>query len=224
MEEVKVSQTYKTDMMTVAGQRSSIYRLLAAVYRQEPASDLLQSIKRPELLKALSDSGVEFEDDFLARHEGELLEVLAVEYTRLFLGPGRHISPHESVHFEREDGKQGGTLWGDSTVEVKKFIEATGLGYRPEFRGVPDHISVELEFMEELTRREEQAWSEEDEEGAQRCLSVERRFLEEHLTCWVPTFCDKIMAAAELSFYRELAVLTKKFIQFDWRELQGFEK
>jgi TorA maturation chaperone TorD len=29
---------------------------------------------------------------------------------------------------------------------------------------------------------------------------------------------------AELSFYRELAGLTKRFIEFDWQELQELEK
>jgi TorA maturation chaperone TorD len=32
------------------------------------------------------------------------------------------------------------------------------------------------------------------------------------------------MAAAELSFYRELAALTKRFIEFDCRELQKLDE
>jgi TorA maturation chaperone TorD len=51
---------------------------------------------------------------------------------------------------------------------------------------------------------------------------MERRFLDEHLSRWVPAFCDKVMAAAELSFYRELAGLTKRFIEFDREEIEGY--
>ena len=213
----------RTEMIAVAGHRSDIYGLLATLYRQEPTCDLLEQIRSPEFIEVLSHWGGELEADFLSRPEGELLEEMAVEYTRLFLGPGRHVSPHESVHHEREDG-QWGQLWGASTVEVKKFIEATGLEYETKYRGLPDHISVELELLEALTRREEEAWAEDDEEGAGRCLDMERRFLDEHLIRWVVPFCDKVIAAAELSFYRTLASLTKKFIEFDWQESMRLEK
>lgn len=207
----------RTEMITVARHRSDIYGLLAVLYRQEPTRDLLKRVRDPQFLEVLSQWGGELENDFLNRPEGELLEEMAVEYTRLFLGPGRHVSPHESVHHEREDGKWG-QLWGASTVEVKKFIEGTGLRYKTGYRGLPDHISLELELLEVLTRREEEAWEQDDEEGARRCLDVERRFLDEHLLRWVVPFCDKVIAAAKLSFYRSLASFTKRFIEFDRQE------
>ena len=218
-----MGQTEKAQRLAVAKHRGRIYGLLTAIYGGEPTPDHLKQMKDPEFLDTLAELGVRFEDDFLERPEEELAEDLAEEYAHLFLGPGKHISPHESVHHER-DGGDWGQLWGRSTVEVKKFIESTGLSYDSSYTGMPDHISVELEFMEALARHEEQAWSEDDEEDAFRCLDMERRFLEEHLNRWVPAFCDKITAAAELSFYRELAGLTKRFIEFDWQELQEFEK
>jgi TorA maturation chaperone TorD len=210
-------ETDKLEMVGLAGQRSNIYGLLATLYRQEPTCSLLEQIRTPEILEILSRWGGELGDDFLNRPEGDLLEEMAVEYTRLFLGPGRHVSPHESVHHEREDG-QWGQLWGASTVEVKKFIEGTGLRYEAGYQGLPDHIGVELGFLEALTRREEEAWEQDDEEGARRCLDVERRFLDEHLLRWVTPFCDKVIATAELSFYRSLASMTKRFIEFDRQE------
>ena len=212
-----MGETEKSEMVDLTEQRSNIYGLLATLYRQEPTCELLEQIRTPEFLEILSHMGGDLEDDFLIRPENELLEEMAVEYTRLFLGPGKHVSPHESVHHEREDG-QWGQLWGASTVEVRKFIEGTGLRYETKYRGLPDHIGVELEFLEALTRREEEAWAEDDEEGARRCLDVERRFLDEHLLRWVTPFCDKVIAAAELSFYRSLASLTKRFIEFDRQE------
>ena len=218
-----MGNTEKTQRMAVARQRSNVYGLLATVYRKEVTADLLHQVKDPQFLGVLSDLGIQLTSDFFQKPEEELLDDLAVEYAGLFLGPGKHISPHESVHHQT-DGVQSGMLWGETTAEVKKFIEAAGLDYDPEYTGLPDHISVELEFMEALARHEEQAWSEDDEEEALLCLDMERRFLGEHLVRWVPVFCDKVMAAAELSFYRELAGLTKRFIEFDWQELQEFEK
>ena len=202
----------------MAKNRSDIYGLLASVYRQEVTSDLIQQIKDPQFLGVLSDLGTERLDTFLQKPENELLGDLAVEYARLFLGPGKHISPHESVHHQREDG-QWGKLWGASTAEVKKLIEATGLSYSDDFKGLPDHITVEFEFMQQLTLCEEQAWEETDTDKVTTCRQVEKKFIEEHLVRWIPVFCEKVIQEAELPFYRAVAALTRSFIEFEKAEM-----
>jgi TorA maturation chaperone TorD len=211
----------KAHRMALASSRSNVYGLLATVYRAEVKADILRQVKDPQLLGVLSDLGLQLTSEFFRRPEEELLDELAVEFTRLFLGPGQHISPHESVHRQRGAG-QSGLLWGESTAEVKKFIESTGLSYHPAYKGLPDHISVELEFMQQLTLREEQAWRDEDENAGLHCLKTEKKFIEEHLVPWVPAFCDKVIKEAELSFYREMAALTKSFMEFEKEEVEGY--
>ena len=213
-----MSKIGKEDKRAVAKNRSDIYGLLASVYRQEVTSDLIQQIKDPQFLGILSDLGTERLDTFLQKPENELLGDLAVEYARLFLGPGKHISPHESVHHQREDG-QWGKLWGASTAEVKKLIEATGLSYSDDFKGLPDHITVEFEFMQQLTLCEEQAWEETDTDKVTTCRQVEKKFIEEHLVRWIPVFCEKVIQEAELPFYRAVAALTRSFIEFEKAEM-----
>jgi TorA maturation chaperone TorD len=218
-----MGQTNKATRTQIAEHRSQIYGLLKRIFREETTPEFLRAMKGRPFWEVLAELGVQFGDDVLNRPEEDLAEDLAVEYTRLFLGPGRHLSAHESVHRQSEDGEQS-LLWSSFTVKVKNFIESMGLSYDPDYRGLPDHISAELEFMEVLARHEEQTWSEEDEDRAWHCLDIQRRFVKEHLIGWVPAFCDKVMAAAELSFYRELAALTKAFIEFDWQHLQGLEE
>jgi TorA maturation chaperone TorD len=215
--EAKLTDIETKDDGAETRHRSDIYGLLATVYGQEITSDLLGQIKTPRFLGALSVLEVEGMDSLMQKPEAELLEDLAVEYTHLFLGPGKHISPNESVHHQREDG-QWGKLWGASTVEVKRFIEATGLSYNEEFKGLPDHISVEFEFMQQLTLREEKAWKE-DPGQAQACRQVEKRFIEEHLICWVPSFCKKVIEETESPFYHSVAALTRSFIEFEMEEM-----
>jgi len=217
--EVKLTDTEIKDHGAAARHRSNIYGLLATVYRREVTSDFLEQIRDPKFLGALSVLGVEAIDDFLHKPVAELLEDLAVEYSYLFLGPGKHISPYESVHHQREDG-QWGKLWEKSTAEVKRFIEATGLDYKDDFKGLPDHISVEFEFMQRLILREEQAWKEAEADKAAACRQVEKRFIEEHLMRWIPSFCEKVMQAAELPFYRAMAALTRSFIEFEMEEMK----
>ena len=213
-----MAKTEKINMKELAGHRSNIYGLLAGIYRREMTSDLLKQIKDPSMLGVLSNLGLKLNNGFLETPEHQMLEDLAVEYARLFIGPGKHISPHESVHHKRDDG-QWGQLWGQSTAEVKKFIESAGLSYQSEYTGLPDHISVELEFMQQVLQREEQAWKAEDKEMAHLCLENEKKFIEEHLAEWIPDFCDKVINQAESPFYRVMAELTKKFIEFEKTEI-----
>jgi TorA maturation chaperone TorD len=161
--------------------------------------------------------GVRYEV-FSQKDHDQLLEDLAVEYARLFLGPDKHISPHESIHHKRDDGDWG-MHWGGSTVEVKKFIETAGLEYKQEYTGMPDHVSVELEFMKEAAGREAQALEEKDWEGALYCQKMEKKFICEHLVKWIPPFCDKVISQAEISFYGDLAEVTKKFIELESEEI-----
>jgi TorA maturation chaperone TorD len=213
-----MSPTKKNSSAPLADFRSTIYGFLAAIYRQEVSSDLLQQIKDPQFLGVLTQLGIELNNGFFKKPDQELLDALAVEYARLFLGPGKHVSPHESVHHKRDDG-QWGQLWGESTAEVKKIIESAGLEYKTEYTGLPDHISVELEFMQQVVLREEQAWQNDDKETALLCQENEKKFVDEHLFCWIPDFCEKVVTEADLPFYREMARLTKTFIEFEKQEL-----
>ena len=207
----------KLDRKDIADHRGHIYGLLALIYHREVTQDLLSQVKDPRFLGVFADLGIEGIEASLQGSKEKLIEDLAVEYARLFLGPGKHISPHESIHHKREDGDWG-TLWGADTVEVKKFIEATGLKYEPDYKGMPDHVSVEFEFMAALARRESQAWAENDEAIVRSCVAMQKKFLEEHLTHWIPDFCEKVSQQAELPFYRAVAELTRGFIEFERKE------
>ena len=208
-------------MRETANQRSNIYALMARIYRKEVTPDFLQHLKDPRIQGVLSDLDVKLESDFLERDEEELIEDLAVDYTQLFIGPKEFIPPHESVHHERDDGDWG-TLWGADTIAVKKFIESAGLEYMPEHESIPDHISTEFEFMHRVISREEEAWREGDNEGALYCLRMEKMFLDDHLLKWVPVFCDKVIDKADLSFYREMAKLTKSFLIFEKDNISNY--
>jgi len=213
-----MNQTNDRENMDVARQRSHIYGLLATFYRQEVTSDFLKQIKDPQFLGVFSDLGLELGQDLFEKPEESVLEEMSVEYARLFLGPGKHISPHESVHLPEEEGGTG-QLWGKPAVKVKKFIEASGLEYKSEYSGLPDHISVELEFMQHLTLREAQAWEEDGRKGSEFYLKIEEVFIEEHLTHWIPIFCEKVKEETEMPFYKGMAALTKKFIEFEKEEM-----
>jgi TorA maturation chaperone TorD len=212
-----------TDMKENASQRSIIYGFLAMVYQKELTPELLRQIKDPQLKGVLSDLGVKIGDEFFTRPEEELLEELAVEYTRLFLGPGKHISPHESIHHERGDADWG-RHWGADTVKFKKFVETLGLKFKDENRltRIPDHISVEFEMMQKVIEKEAEEWEKGSKEGALYILKAEKMFIEDHLIQWIPQFCEKVISVAEQSFYREMAKITKSFVEYEKENIDTY--
>jgi TorA maturation chaperone TorD len=206
--------TARKDMAETATARSNVYGLLAAVFRAEPSAALLAHLRTQEFTDVLESLGLSMGDGFHDTPCEELAQDLAVEFTRLFIGPGPHISPHESTNIEFGNAMEG-TLWGPQTVEVKKFIEAAGLEYDDSFTGMPDHVSAELEFMQRLATKEAEAWAEPNEEFATNIRKIEGRFLDEHLSRWASRFCDKVMESSKLPFYRGFAEVTKGYLEYE---------
>jgi TorA maturation chaperone TorD len=213
--------TARKDMAETAVSRSNVYGLLAAVFRAEPSAAFLAQLKARGFASALDSLGLSLGNDLNDSSCEKLAEDLAVEYARLFIGPGPHISPHESVNIEFPNPMEA-TLWGPQTVKVKKFIEAAGLEYDDSFTGMPDHLSAELEFMQRLATKEAEAWAEPNEEFATNILKIEQRFLDEHLSRWVPRFSDKVIEMSVHTFYPRFAEMMKGFLEFEARNVQSF--
>ena len=78
---------------------------------------------------------------------------------------------------------------------------------------------AEFDFMKEAAGREAQAIEEKDWEGALYCQQMEKKFISDHLVKWIPEFCEKVITQAEISFYADLADVTKKFITLEFEEI-----
>ncbi len=191
-----------------ARERSGLYGFLAEVFRVEPSPDLLRRVKDPGFAEMLEAAGAHLGEELARQPEEVLLEDLAVEYTRLFLGPGRHVRPYAATYL---DGA-GASLCGPTTVWVRGFMERAGFAFAPKHRDLPDHVSVELEFMARMAAREAEAVEAGDAAGVRQSRRIQREFLETHLGRWLPQFCGHAAEHAELSFYRELARLTGHFL------------
>jgi TorA maturation chaperone TorD len=198
-----------------AADRGNLYGFLAAVFRKPLSTRMLLKIRSTSFVEALAVAGVEFDFGFLEASEAGLLEELAVDFTQLFHGPGGHIAPYESVQTARD----GGELNGKAAKLVRDSIEASGFKVDPAAGVLPDHISVELEFMSEMARNEADAWEKGDLAGARDCLARQSEFVKAHLNAWVPEFCDKVRQEASTRFYHEIAGLLADLVERDRAEL-----
>jgi TorA maturation chaperone TorD len=142
----------------------------------------------------------------------QALRALEIEYNRLFVGPGRpQAPPYESCYRDK-----WGLVMGRSARDVERRYAEAGLELAPDHRDLPDHVATELGFMAYLATREAEAKDEE------RQLWVEREhlLLRDHLTVWLPLFCQRVKEASQHPFYTALAELTDTFVSLDlqWSE------
>jgi TorA maturation chaperone TorD len=201
--------------------RQDIYGFLAGIFREELTAEQITEMIGSDVLNLMVDAGCNIDYSFLRNKSVEHIEEeLACEYAALFIGPGEHIPPYESIYVPDSTGKVG-YYWGECTVDMKNWVEHYGLGISERFESLPDHISIQLEFMQKVIEQERLAWERGDTETTGRCIEVERTFFHKHINKWVPAFCDRVMQAANLDFYREVARLTKDFIQEEERLLNG---
>lgn len=209
----------RRDLAEMATARANVYGLLADVFRQEPSTDFLKRLRAPEFSGALEALGLSLGEMLKTTPEDQLAEKLAIEYTRLFIGPGPHVLPNESIHVTARLGETN-SLWGPATVAVKKFMEGAGVSIADSFSGMPDHITAEFEFQQQLLLKEAEAWRAGDDLLATNILNIEKRFWDEHLSQWVAAFCEKVMAATTDPFFSQFCDVTRKFIAFEGETLE----
>ena len=196
------------ELAGTAMERARLHGLLATIFGSPPDVDLLVRLRATDFLALLADSGLDIGEDFSSKPVEALREELSVEYTRLFCGPGKHISPHESVQLKHGSG----SLWGEETVLVRRFIEAAGFDYESDFNGIPDHVSVELEFLSRLAENESRCWQSGDLTGAGNALEWQLDFINRHAGKWMPGFCRKVASEEVSPFYRIFADLLRQFL------------
>ena len=148
--------------------------ILKGFLTQNPTQILLRDLKE-EYHRLFSDTGDE-----------------RISLVESFYKPWTH-DPHCSLPFAK--GK--GFLMGDSAVHLSTLFQHCGLKIAEPFKGMPDHIIIELEFLSYLYR----------EAG-----DVEiKRFIKDHLD-WIPFFKESVEKARAHPFYISLIEILDLFI------------
>lgn len=130
------------------------------------------------------------------------------EYSRLFSGPGSVLAPPwESFYTSREQ-----ILFGENTLQVREIYREFGLKYKNENRYPDDHLTIELEYMMKINQEYRT-----DMASGQVIKIIEKQliFLEQHLSLWIPHFCDRVIAHTGSKLYSGAASILKDFILFD---------
>ena len=193
--------------------RGDCFRLLSACFYPPEKELYLQECLFQNLTTALRQVCPEamvfskkMEEAFL-HYSGE---DLAVEYARLFVGPYElKAPPYGSVYLDHER-----RVMGDSTMEVIKIYKEAGLSTDEDFKELPDHVAVELEFIYYLIHQEVEALENSEIDKALSLKETQEVFLNRFLKQWVPRFCAKMKEGTENEFYSALADCVLSFLSY----------
>jgi len=134
------------------------------------------------------------------------------EYIRLFdVGTPRPPCPLYGGEYKK--GRKG------VMEELIRFYNYFGLHPSPRSRDMPDHITIELEFMHFVIFREVAALHHQQDRTSY--LRAERDFLERHLCAWVPRLAERLQRQQPQPFYAAMARLTEAFLAADLRYLEA---
>jgi len=160
---------------------------------------------------ALRQSGLPFscpiDADALARAHTKLLGGL-----RPGFGP---LPPFESVWLgERR-------VMGVATQSVAAAYEAAGAQLMP-VDGLPaDHVGYEVAFLAFLLRCRDDAVDHGDQAGVERADAAWRSFLTDHVSTWVPRWCQAVHDEDPDGFYGALALMLYDYVVSAIDELSG---
>lgn len=204
--------TATVERSEIALARATLARLCAQAFREpgpvwQAEWDEI-AVGVPTALEVLREGpldGFEFAPLWLAAQD---LERLRAEHVRR-IGhcPRAGITPYETEW----TGAAGEILQYHLLADLGGFYGAFGLEPADGCGERLDHLSLELCFLSYLCVRE--ARCEEGDEALDIVRTAQRRFLEEHLLAWAPSFCARVVRDDADGFHAHAARLLQAFLE-----------
>lgn len=156
-----------------------------------------------EAIRACIDACGRYAEAAATRPRDEAVQQVAVEYTRLFVGPPSPAAPPwETMH--RGEGVTVG--FGQATFEMRELLREAGLELRNENRQYEDHMGIELLYLSECCRRF--AAGEAADEAALDS------FIERHPLSWIASLRGRVIEAFPDGYFTGLLALAQSVLEF----------
>lgn len=154
----------------------------------------------------------------------ELSSAMKSDYDMLFQVPGeRYVRPWESPYVNVE-----GTLFQESTLDVRSFYHEASLKLQAEQHFPDDHIAAMMDYLGKMAQRSYDAFADGNDGECVELLAKQRDFLRAHVLTWVDAFAGKViendMHAVYAAFAGGMAVLAHADEVFLSGILDGSEK
>lgn len=178
--------------------RLYIYAFLSRVMSDIPDARFIRDLRNnSELLSIIGEESAAW---FEANDDLTILDALNMDYTSLFI---INTQPIESFILDAKNE----TLVGlQNPVMAFYFNHGFEVDMNQTDIMAPDHLSIELAFMQTLIYRNEQA--------------PQMEFLEDHLLAWVVPYMLGMKRMGYTPFYRDICDFTAEFLVADYTELK----
>lgn len=174
--------------------RLYIYAFLSRTMANTADKNYVRDLRNnKELLELLGEDTLAW---FQAKSDEEILDALNEDYSSMFI---INTQPVESFVLDAKNE----TLVGLQNP-VMNFYYRNGFELNMDQSELmaPDHLSIELAFMQTLIYRDEQ--------------KPQYQFLKEHLFNWVVPYMIGMKSMANTPFYRDICDFTVEFIVADY--------
>ena len=200
------------NLAAAAMARAGAYGFLALLCNQRPELSLVRRLRAvgvegflgivdAEIAGELVHQGLqemaEFVEQAAAQSDGEVEEMLAVDWTRLFRGvqPGYGPPPpYEGVY-----------VGGDPLTVLRAIARVyREYGVAPAEGSAgdrPDYIGIELDFLRYVCEQQAAAHEIGDEAAIEKWSKAEEAFLQDHIGKWASAYCDQAVEEARTGFY-----------------------
>ena len=197
-------QIHRPDLDAAA----AVWTVLSTAYGVIPQSDFVAALRSAEDLAhwPLDDQESRRGRVFLiASGADETWEEIVADHRRLFVGPRPLLAaPWESVYRSRE-----GLVFGDHTAQVRAAYREFDLESPLLHREPDDHIALEATFVATLCLRALDATAASDDHQFARHVNGLSRFVQNHLTQWLPDLLERVEDHAQTDYHRGIAGLTQ---------------
>ncbi len=220
----------RAEMLSLGQAREEAYGFLSDAFTQPPSVERLAALQSDSFLSSASEL---FSEDTLAplrrwAHEGQQLDDLErsahQEFMNLFKVPGgQYVTPYESVFRDTREiaGKQAkGLLMGRSAIDVQKWYCLAAVEISDEYKDLPDHICLELNYLAHLCAKERAFASADDAAKITRAWEMQRDFLAAHVVTWIGALRDRIHEKSHHAYFRAVADMAVEFTQRDLATLE----
>jgi TorA maturation chaperone TorD len=178
--------------------RADMYGLLAMLFFNPPQAPLLAAIagSASQGESLLGEAWASLADACRQRDETQVHD----EYHQLFIGVSKpEIMLYGSYY-------QSGFLMEKPLAELRADLSVLGLARSENVEESEDHVASLFEVMRILIL---------SSESPEASLSKQRQFYAAHIQSWIGLLCDAIEEHPQADFYRNVANLTRQFIDIE---------
>lgn len=168
--------------------RAGVYGFFSGVLLREFNEYSLAELKSPRWRKALLEHGIDLPDT------PELMEELAIDYCRIFIGPGKFCPPIQSVW-------TNGQFQGHVVDSMREFLDIVSVDHDCP---VKDHAGLQMEVMAKIL--EFKSSHSNQSNGLAEC------FYRSHIG-WTQSMLNRAAELAVTDLYRGLMTAAVDFIQ-----------